>query len=208
MNAIIYNQSGEKKGEYLLSDSLFGVIPHEGVLHMAMVRQLAHARAANAFAKTRAMVRGGGRKPFKQKGTGRARQGTIRAPQMRGGGVVFGPTGLENYETKMPKKMRRLALCSALSAKANASSVSVLDSFSLDKPSTKSFVSFLSKISAPRKVLLVSEEKDFVLGKSVSNISGVHYIAAPYLNVVDILNADMVLFLESGMKKAEEVFCS
>jgi large subunit ribosomal protein L4 len=173
---------------------------------MAMVRQLAHARAANAFAKTRAMVRGGGRKPFKQKGTGRARQGTIRAPQMRGGGVVFGPTGRENFFTRMPKKMRRLALVSALSAKS--STVSLLESFSSTKPSTKIFASFLSKVAAPRKVLLVADQKDFVLEKSVANIPGLTFVTAPYLNVVDILNADMLMFLESGMKKTEEVFCS
>lgn len=208
MKAIIYNQSGEKKGEYSLNDTLFGIIPHEGVLHMAMVRQLAHARAGNAQIKTRAMVRGGGRKPFKQKGTGRARQGTIRAPHMRGGGVVFGPTGRENFETRMPKKMRRLALASALSAKASKEMVSVLDSFSSDRPSTKLFSSFLSAVSSPRKVLVVAPEKDFVLEKSVSNIPGVTFVTSSYLNVVDVLNADMLLFLESGMKKAEEVFCS
>ncbi len=208
MKAVVYTQDGNKKGEYALNEQLFGATPHEGVLHMAMVRQLAHARAANAFAKTRAMVRGGGRKPFKQKGTGRARQGTIRAPQMRGGGVVFGPTGRENFETRMPKKMRRLALFSALSAKAAASAVSLIDSFTLEKPSTKVFAAFLSKVEAPRKVLLVADQKDFVLEKSVANIPGLTFVTASYLNVVDILNADMLMFLESGMKKAEEVFCS
>lgn len=206
MKAIIYNQQGEQSGEYNLSEQIFGITPHEGIVHMALVRQLAHARAGNAFAKTRAMVRGGGRKPFKQKGTGRARQGTIRAPQMRGGGSVFGPTGRENFETRMPKKMRRLALFSALSSKV--AQVSVLQSFSSEKPSTKLFSTFLSAVSAPRKVLVVADQKDFVLEKSVSNIPGVSFVTASYLNVVDILNADMLLFLESGMKKAEEVFSS
>nr|AMR06762.1 ribosomal protein L4 [uncultured bacterium] len=206
MNAIIYNQQGEKKGEYSLSESLFGVVPHEGLMHMALIRQLAHARAGTAFAKTRAMVRGGGRKPFKQKGTGRARQGTIRAPQMRGGGAVFGPTGRENFETRMPKKMRRLALLSALSSKS--SKVSVLDVFASERPSTKMVAAFLQTVSAPRKVLVVADQKDLVLEKSLANIPGVLFVTASYLNVVDVLNADMLLFLEAGMKKAEEVFCS
>lgn len=206
MKAVCYTQSGEKKSEVELPVSLFIEEPNIELIHLAVVRQHANGRRNIAKVKTRAMVRGGGRKPFNQKGTGRARQGTIRAPQMRGGGVVFGPTGQENYSKEMPKKMRRKALFSALSVKASDNKVAVLDSFSLEKPSTKSFVDFLSKIDNTRKVLVVASEKDFILEKSISNIQGVRLVTAHYLNTVDIMQSTLVLFLEDGLKKAEEVF--
>lgn len=208
MKAVIYSQKGEKTGEKKLNPEVFGVEFHEGLVHMAIVRQNANARLANAQVKTRGMVRGGGRKPFKQKGTGRARQGTIRAPHMRGGGSVFGPTGRENYEKQMTKKMRRRALFSALSLRASEKNVAVLDSFSLKAPSTKEFVSLLSKIGEVRKVLVVAPEKDFVLEKSVSNIPGVKFLLSGYVNTVDVMNADLVLFLEKGLEKVEEIFVS
>lgn len=206
MKAIVYTQAGEKKGEVDLPASLFIEDPNEHLVHLAVVRQNANARKNLAKVKTRADVRGGGRKPFRQKGTGRARQGTIRAPQMRGGGVVFGPTGRENYSKQMPKKARRKALFSALTIKARENQVSLLDSFSLEKPSTKSFVQFLSSVGTPRKILVVSPQKDFVLEKSVSNIPGVKFLTSGYINPVDVMQSDMVLFLEEGLKKAEEIF--
>lgn len=208
MKAIVYNQLGEKVGERELPVSLFIEGPSEHLVHLAVVRQHANARKNIARTKTRAEVKGGGRKPFRQKGTGRGRQGTIRAPQMRGGGVVFGPTGRENYSKQMPKKARRKALFSSLSFKAHDGGVSLLDSFSLEAPSTRSFVRFLEAIGSPRKVLVVSAEKDFVLEKSVSNISGVKFLTAGYVNPVDIVQSDLVLFLESGLKKVEEIFVS
>ncbi len=206
MKAVCYTQLGEKKSEIELPSSLFIEDPNIELIHLAIVRQQANGRKNIAKVKTRAMVRGGGKKPFNQKGTGRARQGTIRAPQMRGGGVVFGPTGRENYSKAMPKKMRRKALFSALSVKASDGNVALLDTFSLEKPSTKVFVSLLSKLENTRKVLVVSAEKDFILEKSVSNIPGVRFITAQYLNTVDIMQSTLVLFLEDGLKKAEEVF--
>ncbi len=206
MKAVVYNQSGDKKSEVELPVSLFVEEPNVELVHLAVVRQQANRRNNIAKVKTRAMVRGGGRKPFNQKGTGRARQGTIRAPQMRGGGVVFGPTGRENYSKAMPKKMRRKALFSALSLRATADGVAILDSFSLDKPSTKSFISLLEKIGSSRKVLVVGSEKDFVLEKSVSNIPGARFITAGYLNTVDVMQSTLILFLEDGLKKAEETF--
>jgi len=208
MKAVVYTQAGEKKGDIDLMDAMFAVEPNIGLIHMASVRQLAHARQGGAKVKTRAMVRGGGRKPFKQKGTGRARQGTIRAPQMRGGGSVFGPTGRETYDQKMPKKMRRLALFSALSLRAKGGQVAILESFSLKAPSTKVFVSLLEKVGVTRKVLVVASEKDFVLEKSIANISGVKFLTSGYLNTVDIMKSDLVLFLDAGLKKAEEIFIS
>jgi len=208
MKAVVYTQVGEKKGDIDLVDAMFTIEPNIGLIHMASVRQLAHARQGGAKVKTRAMVRGGGRKPFKQKGTGRARQGTIRAPHMRGGGSVFGPTGRETYDQKMSKKMRRLALFSALSLRAREDKIVVLDSFELEAPSTKGFVSLLTKIGVTRKVLVVAAEKDFILEKSVSNISGVKFLTSGYLNTVDIMKSDLVLFLDAGLKKAEEIFIS
>ncbi|HID92184.1 TPA: 50S ribosomal protein L4 [Candidatus Gracilibacteria bacterium] len=206
MKAVCYTQSGEKKSEVELPASLFIEEPNIELIYLAVVRQHANGRKNIAKVKTRAMVRGGGRKPFNQKGTGRARQGTIRAPQMRGGGVVFGPTGRENYSKAMPKKMRRKALFSALSLKASDNKVALLDTFSLKQPSTKAFLSFLSKIENNRKVLVVAAEKDFILEKSVSNISGVRLITANYLNTVDVMQSTLILFLEDGLKKAEDVF--
>ncbi len=208
MKAVVYTQKGDKKGDVALNDAMFAIEPKMGLIHMASVRQLAHARQGGAQVKTRAMVRGGGRKPFKQKGTGRARQGTIRAPQMRGGGSVFGPTGRETFDQKMPKKMRRQALFSALSIRANAEEIAVLESFELKAPSTKEFSALLAKIGTTRKVVIVAAEKNFVLEKSVSNIQGVKFITSGYLNTVDVMSADLVLFLESGLKKAEEIFVS
>jgi len=208
MKAVVYTQSGDTKGGVELNDSMFAIEPNVGLIHMASVRQLAHARQGGAKVKTRAMVRGGGRKPFKQKGTGRARQGTIRAPQMRGGGVVFGPTGRETFDQKMTKKMRRLALFSALSIRAKDGEVAVLESFELEKPSAKAFASFLAKVGITRKIIVVSAEKDMILEKSVSNIPGVKFLTSGYLNTVDIMKSDLVLFLDSGLKKAEEIFIS
>jgi len=208
MKAVVYTQAGEKKGDVELNDAMFAVEPNIGLIHMASVRQLAHARQGGAQVKTRAMVRGGGRKPFKQKGTGRARQGTIRAPQMRGGGSVFGPTGRETYDQKMPKKMRRLALFSSLSIRARENQVAVLESFELKSPSTKAFVSLLAKVGITRKIIVVAPEKNFVLEKSISNISGVKFLTSGYLNTVDIMKSDLVLFLDAGLKKAEEIFIS
>ena len=208
MKAILYSQDGKKKGNATLNDAMFGIEFNSGLVHLAVVRQLAHARQGNAQVKTRAMVRGGGRKPFKQKGTGRARQGTIRAPQMRGGGSVFGPTGRQTFEKQMTRKMRRQALFSTLSLRASEKQVAVLDKFSSKTPSTKAFVSLLKEIGTSRKVLIVNDAKDFVLEKSVSNIPGVKFLLSGYLNPVDIMKADLVLFLESGLKKAEEIFVS
>lgn len=208
MKAIVYSQDGEKKGKADLNDVMFGAEFHSGLVHLAVVRQHANARQSNAKVKTRAMVRGGGRKPFKQKGTGRARQGTIRAPQMRGGGSVFGPTGRENYTKQMTRKMRRQALFSTLSLRAKEGQVAVLDSFVSKKPNTKSVVALLKKIGTTRKVIIINDTKDFVLEKSISNVPEVKYLLSGYLNPVDIMKADLVLFLDSGLKKAEEIFIS
>jgi len=206
MKAICYTQSGEKKEEIELPSSVFIDNPNVELVHLAIVRQQANSRKNLAKVKTRAMVSGGGKKPFKQKGTGRARQGTIRAPHMRGGGVVFGSTGFERYSKLMPKKMRRKALFSALSIKAGDGSVALLDAFFLEKPSTKVFASLLAKIGADRRVLVVSAEKDFILEKSVSNIKNVRLVTINYLNVVDIMQSTLILFLKDGLRMAEDVF--
>jgi large subunit ribosomal protein L4 len=206
MKVFCYSQEGNLKGDYDFPSSLLVDVPNLGLIHLAVVRQNSNSRKNIAKVKTRAMVRGGGRKPFKQKGTGRARQGTIRAPQMRGGGVVFGPTGEENYYKSMPKKMRRNALFSSISLAVSDNRVSILDSFSLDVPSTKYFKSFLSKINASKKVLVVSPCKDFILEKSISNIPKVKFITVNYLNVSDLMNYSNIIFLKDSLEKAEDLF--
>lgn len=206
MKVFYYSQEGDLKGDYDFPSSLLVDSPDLGLIHLAIVRQNSNSRKNIAKVKTRSMVRGGGRKPFKQKGTGRARQGTIRAPQMRGGGVVFGPTGEENYNKNMPRKMRRRALFSSLYLAVSSKKVSVLDSFSLDVPSTKYFKSFLSNIEASKKVLVVSSSKDFVLEKSISNITGVKFVTVNYLNVSDVMNYGSVIFLKDSLVKAESLF--
>ena len=206
MKVTIYTQTGQTKGEIELKKELFAAPINEGLMHEAMVRQLGNARIDTAFSKTRGEIRGGGRKPHRQKGTGRARQGSIRSPQHRGGGVVFGPRGSRNYAKQMPKKQRRAALFSALSLKAEGKEVLVLNAFETEKPKTKLFAQMLSKLPVQRKILLVLPEANMVIEKSASNLQNVRVLHVQYLNIIDLLWADTVLFLEPALKKAEEIF--
>ncbi|MEI7511254.1 MAG: 50S ribosomal protein L4 [Candidatus Peregrinibacteria bacterium] len=208
MNAPLYTSTGEKNGEIVLPEAIFEVSVSMGLLHEALIRQHSNARIVTAKVLTRAEVKGGGRKPYKQKGTGRARQGSISAPHYRGGGVVFGPTGRENYEKEMPKKMRRKALFGSLSLKASDGKISVLQSFDEKLPKTKAFVGILEKIAPNQKVLLVIPQKDSIIEKSVSNIPGVKVVLSGYLNIADIMMYSTLLFLESGLQKTEEIFLS
>ncbi len=208
MKAPLYTSVGEKKGEVSLNESIFEVSASPGLLHEALIRQHSNARLGNAKTLTRAEVRGGGRKPYRQKGTGRARQGTISAPHYRGGGVVFGPTGRENYEKEMPRKMRRKALFGSLSVKAENGKIAILESFDEKIPKTKAFVLFLEKVAPREKVLLVIPQKDMIIEKSVSNIPGVKVILSGYLNIADVMSFGTLIFLESGLKKTEEIFLS
>ncbi len=206
MKAPVYTQSGEKKGEMELKKEIFEAPIKPDLMHQAFVRQISNARIDTAKTLTRAEVRGGGRKPFPQKGRGRARQGSIRSPLWRGGGVPFGPTGTKNFEKRMPKKMRRAALFSALSVKASEKDVLVLQSFELTKPKTTVFTGLMKKIPLKRKILFVIPESNLIIEKSVSNIPGVKTIHVSYLNIADILWSDSLLILESSLKIAEELF--
>jgi large subunit ribosomal protein L4 len=202
----LYNQQGEQIGEIELSDAVFAVPVNEAVMHQAVVAYLANRRVATAKVKTRSVVRGGGRKPWRQKGTGRARHGSIRSPIWRGGGVVFGPTGRQNFKQSLPKKMKRLALKSALSSKVNSGSLLVLDALQMDVPKTKEMIKLLEKLQTGRKVLLVLESPQVNVIKSARNIPGVKTTQAEQLSVYDILNTDHLIMTRDAVSRVEEVF--
>lgn len=202
----LYNQQGEQIGEIELSDAVFAVPVNEAVMHQAVVAYLANRRVATAKVKIRSEVRGGGRKPWRQKGTGRARHGSIRSPIWRGGGVVFGPTGRQNFKQSLPKKMKRLALKSALSSKVNSGSLLVLDALQMDVPKTKEMIKLLEKLQTGRKVLLVLESPQVNVIKSARNIPGVKTTQAEQLSVYDILNTDHLIMTRDAVSRVEEVF--
>jgi large subunit ribosomal protein L4 len=201
----VYNVSGEQVGEIELSEAIFGVTPNQHVMHEAVLMQLASERRGTHATKNRAAVRGGGRKPWRQKGTGRARQGSIRAPQWVGGGTVFGPQP-RSYAYKLPKKVRRLALKSALSTKVNTNSIIVLDELKMDAPKTKDMVKILSNIKAANKALVVGLETQGNVALSSRNIPGVKYVSATGINVYDLLYHDSLVITKDAVAKVEEVF--
>ena len=203
-NYDVLKVDGSKAGSVELSDAVFGIEPNNSVLFEAITLQRASLRQGTHAVKNRSAVRGGGRKPWRQKGTGRARQGTIRAPQWRGGGIVFGPTP-RSYAYKMPKKMRRLALRSALSFKVKKNGFTVVDSFGFEAPKTKEFKNVLTTLEQPKKVLVVTENEDVNVALSARNIPGVQVTTATGLNVLDISSADSVIITEAAAKKVEEV---
>ncbi len=206
MKLDLYQQSGEKKGTVDASDKLFAVPVNDELMRLALTRQLANSRQGGAHTKTRGEIKGGGKKPWRQKGTGRARFGSSRNPVWRGGGVAFGPRNVRNYEKLMPKKARRAALFSALSQKAGDMAVFALDKFEVKEPKTKEFTAMLSKLPVERSLLVVISEKDLNLTKSASNLPNVKTILVDYLNLHDLLKYEKVCFLESALKRAEELF--
>ncbi|WP_020006868.1 50S ribosomal protein L4 [Salinicoccus albus] len=203
-NLNVLSKEGTKVNSIELNQDIFGIEPNQHVLFEAVNLQRASLRQGTHAVKNRSQVRGGGRKPFRQKGTGNARQGSTRAPQHVGGGVVFGPTP-RSYSYKMPKKMRRLALRSALSSKVNEGVFTAVENFTMDAPKTKDFLAILESLDADRKVLLVLEEKDVNIELSSRNLQGVTTLTPEGLNVLDILSADRVIFTEGAINKAEEV---
>lgn len=200
----VLSKEGTKVNSVELNEEIFGIEPNQHVLFEAVNLQRASLRRGTHSVKNRSAVRGGGKKPFRQKGTGNARQGTIRAPQYVGGGVVFGPTP-RSYSYKMPKKMRRLAIRSALSAKANEGVLSVVENFTIDAPKTKDFKAILENLDADKKVLLVLGNEDVNIELSSRNLQGVTVLTPEQLNVLDILSANRVIFTEGAITKAEEV---
>jgi large subunit ribosomal protein L4 len=207
MQAPLFNQTGEEIDQVELRDDIFGLKPNTSVMHQALLRQLANARQGNAATKTRGMVSGGGRKPWKQKGTGRARQGSIRAPQWKGGGVVFGPHP-RSYEQRMPKKMRRLALKSALSAKAAENQVRIVDAFSFAMPRTREMDELLGRLNCPTTALILLHQADDLVTRSARNLEGVKTLRANYLNVRDLLNHEYLVMSRDTLSALEEYFAS
>jgi large subunit ribosomal protein L4 len=204
MRVSVRNMVGETVGEAELRDDIFGLEPHGAVMHQAVVRQMANARLGTANTKTRGQVRGGGRKPWRQKGTGRARQGSIRAPQWKGGGVVFGPHP-RSYRKRMPRKMRRLALKSALSAKAAENSIVLLDALSMEAPRTKDMLAVLDSLKIESSALILLSARDVNVEKSANNIPDVKTLRASCLNVIDILNYDTVVLPLQSLEVIEQI---
>lgn len=188
----VYNKLGEQVGEAQLRDDIFAVPVSEPLMHQALLRQLANARLGTAKTKTRGEVSGGGRKPWRQKGTGRARQGSIRAPHWRGGGIVFGPSP-RSYRQQMPRKMRRQALRSALTVKAAESQVVVLDSLEMGEPRTKDMVALLKALGIQSSALILLPGHNEVILHSVRNLPQVRTLVAHYLNVRDLLKFDALV---------------
>lgn len=200
----LYNQSGATVGDIELADSVFGIEPNVHVLHDAVVMQQASLRQGTHDVKNRSEVRGGGRKPWRQKGTGRARQGSIRSPQWVGGGTVFGPTP-RSYAYKLPKKVRRLALKSALSSKVQSDEIKVLEGLEVSAPKTKEMVKVLSNLKVERKALIVTGTFNDSLALSVRNIPGVKLVTAEGISVLDVLNHDQFIITKEAVAKIEEV---
>ncbi|MBD0384620.1 50S ribosomal protein L4 [Paenibacillus sedimenti] len=200
----LYNVTGAQVGEVELSDAVFGIEPHVHAIHEAVLLQQAAVRQGTHKTKGRSEVRGGGRKPWKQKGTGRARQGSIRAPQWKGGGTVFGPTP-RSYGYKLPRKVRRLAIKSALSSKVIDNELIVLDQLQLNAPKTKEFAAILNNLKVERKALVVGLDTDSNAALSARNIPGVKFIAADGINVLDVMLYDKLIITKDAVQKVEEV---
>ena len=201
----VYNQEGTQVKDLELNESIFGIEPNNQAIFDMVLLQRASWRQGTHKVKNRTEVKGGGKKPWRQKGTGRARQGSIRAPQWRGGGIVFGPNTNRNYKIKLNRKVRQLALKSALSQKVIDSELTVLDNLALTAPKTKDMVKILANLDANRKTLIVMDEVCDNVALSARNIPGVKVIASTGLNVYDILDCTKLVMTEKAIAKVEEV---
>jgi large subunit ribosomal protein L4 len=201
----LYDKTGKTVGNVELSDELFAAPVNTAVLHQVVTAQLAARRTGTHDTKTRGEIRGGGRKPYRQKGTGRARQGTVTAPHYRGGGVVFGPHP-RSYEQRLPRKMKRLALRGALTAKLVDEQLKVIDTFGLEAIKTKDLAGVLRALAADGRVLVVSPGRDQNLELSARNLPTVEIILADSLNVVDLIKADLVLIEQPALARMQEVY--
>ena len=205
MQTKVFDMAGKQVGEIALSEAIFGIEPNEAVVHDVVKNHLANCRQGTQSALTRAEVSGGGIKPWRQKGTGRARQGSIRAPQWYHGGIVFAPKP-RSYSYVLNKKVKRLAMKSALSAKAAAGEIIVVDSIKMDAIKTKDFRTFLGAVKAEGKALVVTPAKDEIIVKSARNIPGVETAMANLINVYDILKAKYLVIDKEALAVIEEVF--
>ena len=199
------NMAGEEAGTIELNDAIFGIEPNQNAVHAVVKNILANRRQGTQSAKTRAEVRGGGRKPFRQKGTGRHRQGSSTDPSQVGGGVVFAPKP-RSYRYNVPKKLRRLAMLSALSSKAQENELIVIDEISFDEPKTKEMVRMLENVKAEKKALIVTAAKDENIVKSAANIQGIRTALVGTMNVYDILNHTSFIVTKEAIEKIEEVY--
>ncbi len=200
----VLNVEGKKVDSIEIADSIFAITPNQQALNDAILLQRSNMRQGTHKTKGRSEVSGGGKKPWRQKGTGRARQGTIRAPQWKGGGTVFGPTP-RNYTLKMNKKVRRLALRSALAEKFQNGEMVIIDQITFDVPKTKDMVNVMTALEAPRKPLLVTGEYDENVFLAGRNVSGLINLDAAGINVLDIVNAHKIILTQDAVSKIEEV---
>ena len=201
----LFDKSGSEAGTIDLPDALFAAPVNTAVMHQAMVAQMAGRRIGTASTKTRAEVRGGGRKPYRQKGTGRARQGTRSAPHYKGGGVVFGPSP-RKYDKRLPKRMRRLALVGALTSKFDDGVIRVVNDLALDEIKTRQLLSHLSSLNAAGKILVVEDGKNEALELSARNVPDLVIIRSDSLNIVDVLDADAIVITAPSIPTMSEVY--
>ena len=202
----LYSRTGEDIGEVELPDELFSAPVNVAVLHQVVTAQMAGRHLGTHDTKRRGEVSGGGKKPYRQKGTGRARQGSIRSPQFEGGGVVFGPHP-RSYAQRLPRQMKRLALCGALTSKLDDGAIRIVDAFGLEGPKTRDMVAILAALGRSEgRVLIVAPGTDETLLLSARNLPGVEVIRADSLNVIAVLNADTVLIEQSALSRMEEVY--
>lgn len=204
-NIAVFNMAGKEVAKIDLADAIFGIEPNKAVLHMAVVNYLANQRQGTQSTLTRTEVRGGGKKPWRQKGTGHARQGSTRSPQWTHGGVSLGPKP-RDYSYSLNKKVKRLAVKSALSAKVLEENLIVVDAITMNEYKTKDMVAMLSALGADKKALIVLPEVDAKVIKSASNIKGVKTAQVNELNVYDILNNDKLIIVQAAAQKIEEVY--
>lgn len=201
----LYDINGSQIGDVELNDEIFGIEVNNHAMYEAVKNYLANQRQGTQSAKTRGEVRGGGRKPWRQKGTGRARQGSIRSPQWKGGGVVFAPKP-RDYSYKIPKKVKRLALKSALTSKVNDNEIIVVDSLNISEAKTKEMVKVLGNLKAAKKTLIVIPERDEKVVRAAKNIEGVKTSYVNTINVYDLLNCDSFVITRDAVNKVEEVY--
>ena len=200
----LFNQDGSQNGNIDLNDAIFGVEVNENAEYEAIIRQRASLRQGTHAVKNRSAVRGGGKKPWRQKGTRRARQGSIRSPQFRGGGIVFGPTP-RSYNYRLPRKVRQLAIKSALSQKVADDKFVVVDSISFDAPKTKEFASVLDNLKVNEKVLIVVTDDDKNAELSARNLSKVNVVAPAGVNILNVVDAQKIVITKSALSQVEEV---
>lgn len=200
----LFKQDGTQNGDVTLNDAIFGIEPNESVVYDAIIMQRASLRQGTHSTRNRSAVRGGGRKPWRQKGTGRARQGSIRAPQWRGGGTVFGPTP-RSYSYKLPKKVRRLAIKSVLSEKVAENNMVIVDTLAFDAPKTKEFKQVLANLDINAKTLVVVENENETAMLSARNLPNVSVVYADNVSVLDVVSAEKMLMTQAALNKVEEV---